>query len=154
MAVSLPCWGRLEQAGQLAARNPMETATTKLAAGRRQRGPQALRTPCSDLRRETSGTEGSNPPPSSSESGANRDAGEGVCAQRGTTRGFRQAGGDVVPQWSCQQVGRPRLLGGARSSGGRGVGELHGDIRRCKADFSGLPLGIDSGGLEEAGIIT
>ena len=24
MAVSLPCWGRLEQAGQLAARNPME----------------------------------------------------------------------------------------------------------------------------------
>ena len=30
-----------------------------------------MRTPCSDLRRETSGTEGSNPPPSSAESCAN-----------------------------------------------------------------------------------
>ena len=84
------------------------------------------------------GTKGSNPACSSSESGANRDAGEGVCAQRGTTRGFRQAGGEVVPQWSCQQVGRPSLLGGARSSGGRGVGELHRDIGRRKADFSGF----------------
>jgi uncharacterized protein YjbI with pentapeptide repeats len=33
----------------------------------------------------TRGTEGSNPSPSSSESGANRDAGGGVCAQPGTT---------------------------------------------------------------------
>src|ERR1700730_104109 len=40
MAVSLPCWGRLEQAGQLAGRNPMQL--------RRRSSPPdaALRTLC------------------------------------------------------------------------------------------------------------
>jgi hypothetical protein len=50
--------------------------------------------------------------------------------------------------------GEAEFVGGARSSGGRGAGELHGDIVAAKRISAALPLGIGSGGLEGAGIIT